>query len=131
MLPDTLDIVRYIAENYSGAEKIVEIGIGAEDSVYKALKQEIDAEIIAVDLQSSGQTLFDDIFKPELDKYPGASLIYSIRPNPELIPALGKLAQAVGADLLIRPLSTDSCHKPESMKLVNFGKAVLWMESGN
>ncbi len=125
MLADTPDIVRYIYANYSGAEKIVEIGIGSEDSVYRTLKREMDAEILAVDIQPSGETIFDDIFEPDLNQYQGASLIYSIRPNPELISALRKIAQAVGANLLIRPLSTDSFHKPESMKLVNFGKAVL------
>jgi uncharacterized UPF0146 family protein len=128
MLPDTPDIVQYITANYRDAGKIVEIGIGAEDSVYKALKKVIDAEIIAVDVQPSSEIRFDDVFKPEREKYRSASLIYTIRPNPEIIPRIQKIAQAAGADLLIRPLSTDSCHKPKSMKLVNFGKAVLWEE---
>ncbi|GBE56655.1 MAG TPA: hypothetical protein ENH13_01405 [Euryarchaeota archaeon] len=128
MLFDTPDLLRYIAANYSGAEKIVEIGMGPEDSVYKALKREMDAEILAVDICPSGDALFDDIFEPDIEKYSGASLIYSIRPNPELILPLQKIAQTVGADLLIRPLTTDSGHKPPSMKLMNYGRAVLWVE---
>ena len=127
MLSDTSDIVRYITANYSGAEKIVEIGIGAENSVYKALKHEMGAETLAVDIEPKDGAIFDDIFKPALEKYSGANIIYAIRPNPELIKPIQKIAQTVGADLIIRPLTTDSGHKPKSMKLVNFGKTVLWV----
>lgn len=128
MLADHEDLVRYIMSNYSNAGKIVEVGIGAERAVYDELKERLrDCEIIATDTARGGGIHHDDILDPDMEIYKGADLIYSIRPNPELVPSLLKLAAENRADLLIRPLSTDSCHKPPSMTLVNHGKAVMWI----
>jgi uncharacterized UPF0146 family protein len=129
MLPDTFDLVKYIIENYQGARKIVEVGIGREPSFYRALKDEAEFDVIATDISEVRDTLKDDILKPDLTIYRGADLLYSIRPNPELIPFLQRIAMEVNADLLIRPLSHDSCHMPSSMRLVNSGKAVFWRET--
>jgi uncharacterized UPF0146 family protein len=127
MLDDEEDILRYIKTNYPGKAKIVEIGVGREDNVYRGLKKTGSYKVSATDLIHDEGITYDDALDPNLNIYYGVDLIYSIRPPPELISGLQNIAREVGADLLIRPLSTDSCHKPESMKLVNFGKAVLWV----
>ncbi len=128
MLDDEEDILRYITTNYQGKAKIIEIGVGREDNVYRGLKKTGAYEVSATDLIPDEGITYDDALEPNLNIYYGVDLIYSIRPPPELIFGLQNIASKVGADLLIRPLSTDSCHKPKSMKLVNFGKAVLWEE---
>jgi uncharacterized UPF0146 family protein len=128
MLSDHKDVSLYISQAYSRARKIVEVGIGGEDSIYNELKRNLQAEVMATDKFSGENISYDDAFEPDLKIYHGADLIYSIRPSPELIPVLREIAKKVGANLLIRPLSTDSHYKPDSMVLVNFGKAVLWEE---
>ena len=49
----------------------------------------------------------DDITNPDLNIYRDASLIYSIRPPEELQQHIKVVAEAVGADLIIKPLSTE------------------------
>ncbi len=128
MLPDHDDIVSYILSNYKSAKKLVEVGVGGETSVYLDLKNKSGIEVLATDITRAEGTIFDDLMLPKIGIYKGADLIYSIRPNPELLTNLRRVAEEVGASLLVRPLSSDSCHKPKSMTLVNFGKAVLWEE---
>jgi uncharacterized UPF0146 family protein len=136
MLADSEDVTSYINTYYFGAKKIVEVGIGGEEVVYLELKKNPKREVLAVDITSHGEVAYDDVIDPDLEIYQGADLIYSVRadliysvrPPPEIIPYLQLIASAVEANLLIRPLSTDSCAKPVSMRLVNFGKAVLWEE---
>jgi uncharacterized UPF0146 family protein len=128
MLADSEDVTSYINTYYFGAKKIVEVGIGGEEVVYLELKKNPKREVLAVDITPHGEVAYDDVIDPDLEIYQGADLIYSVRPPPEIIPYLQLIASAVEANLLIRPLSTDSCAKPVSMRLVNFGKAVLWEE---
>ncbi len=128
MLPDHDDIVSYILSNYKSAKKLVEVGVGGETSVYLDLKNKSGIEVLATDITRAEGTIFDDLMLPKIGIYKGADLIYSIRPNPELLTNLRRVAEEVGASLLVRPLGSESCPKPNSMRLVNFGKAVLWEE---
>ncbi|MFQ5800359.1 MAG: UPF0146 family protein, partial [Candidatus Hydrothermarchaeales archaeon] len=82
MLPDYKDIVSYVLKNYPHARKIVDVGIGGEDSVYRELKKIPELEVVATDISSEKDVTFDDILKPDMDIYLGAGLIYSIRPPP-------------------------------------------------
>jgi uncharacterized UPF0146 family protein len=126
MIHDYREIATYIRANYPGAKKIVEVGIGGENAVFQELKKTPGLEVVATDISPLEEASYDNVLEPNISLYKGSDLIYSVRPPPELIPQLGRIAKAVGANLLIRPLSTDSCHKPPSMSLVNFGKAVIW-----
>jgi uncharacterized UPF0146 family protein len=128
MLTDFEDLVYYINTFYPETKKIVEVGIGGEDAVYLELKKNPKWEVLAVDIIPQGKTSYGDVIDPDMEIYQGADLIYSLRPPPEIIPHLQLIASAVEANLLIRPLSTDSCTKPVSMRLVNFGRAVMWEE---
>ncbi len=127
MLPDCKDIASYIASAKHKSKKLIEVGMGKETSVYKELVQGYNLNVIAVDLNPSQEGLQDDALNPRLEIYGGAEIIYSIRPPPELIPGLQELSKKVGAKLIIRPLLTDSCCKPEGMQLINHGRAVLWV----
>jgi uncharacterized UPF0146 family protein len=106
----------------------VEVGIGLEKAVYNELSKNSDCEVIAVDLVPGKGVLKDDFIMSDFSIYEGADLIYSIRPPPEIVYYLQKMAKRLGCDLLIRPFSNDGCSKPKNMALLNVGKAVLWLE---
>ncbi len=113
-------ILEYILENYSSAQKIVEVGVGRYTEVLTKLREKLDAEVIGVDIEDLEGIEKDDIFNPRLEIYRGADLIYALRPEPELYSALKRLAQAVKADLIIRPFSGDCCLDLEGFKLLNY-----------
>ncbi|WP_456475525.1 UPF0146 family protein [Candidatus Pyrohabitans sp.] len=110
-------LAEFLKKNYSGAAKVVEVGVGSERGVLNELKSSIKGEVFGVDVKGKG-VIKDDVFSPNLEVYLGAELIYSLRPPPELYPALLSLAEKVGADLIIRPMSTDP--PPPGMRLVNY-----------
>jgi len=107
-------VARYIAENYPAA-KIVEVGVGHVPDVAVELKRlSPSCEVVVTDIKEPaglpGSITFvcDDVTRPDLRVYEGAALIYAIRPPPELQPHLLKLAQRVGAKLLVKPLAGES-----------------------
>jgi len=75
------------------------------------------------------EIILDDIRQPNLKIYKNARLIYSIRPPEELHSHLEKLSRRIGADLIIKPLSTDSINTLEKMTLINYKKAVFYKTS--
>ena len=120
------DFAQYIINNYSNAEKIVEVGAGKFHKVASILKENINSSIVMTDIKPShGKIIKDDIVNPDLKIYSGSSLIYSIRPQPELMPYLMVVAKETGADLIIKPFSTDSMYSSK-MKLINYKKATFY-----
>jgi len=108
-------IAGYIAENYPSATKIVEVGVGKVPDVAIELQRLLPAcEVVVTDVveppELSGRVKFvrDDITEPNLSVYEGATLIYAVRPPPELQPHLLEVARDAGADLLIKPLAGES-----------------------
>lgn len=114
----------YIGRNYGHAHNIVEVGVGTFSEVAQDL-QNLNFNIIMTDIIPSPDIIQDDICHPDLKIYKGAELIYSIRPPEELHPYLVRVAGEVGADLIIKPLSTDSINSEEKFKLINYEKAVF------
>ncbi len=112
-----LQIADYIARNYSG--KVVEIGIGYYWKVAKELKRR-GFEVVVTDRKpipvSDLKFHIDDVTQPDLRIYRGASLIYSIRPPPELVTYILRVSKSVGADCLIRPFGNEFFNG----KLVNY-----------
>ena len=118
-LPDTEDLVDFIITNYSTARSIVEIGIGSYPFVAVRLKKLLPSvRIVVTDVDrvklatikekhSELEPVYDNIFEPQLSVYHETDFIYSIRPPPEMIPEILKLALNVGVDLLIRPFFGD------------------------
>ena len=120
------DFAEYIINNYEDADKIVEVGVGKFYIVSSILQENLKANIILTDIKpSSCEIVQDDICKPNLKIYRGSSLIYSIRPQPELHNNIIDVALKVGADAIIKPFSTESvsCNK---MKLLNYKKASFY-----
>lgn len=123
------DFAQYIINNYSNAEKIVEVGAGKFCRVASILKENLDSSIVMTDIKPSHREIVkDDIVNPDLKIYTGSSLIYSIRPQPELMPHLMVVAEKTGADIIIKPFSTDSINS-DKMKLINYKKATFYKVS--
>jgi len=108
-------IAKYIAENYPPAKKIVEVGVGKVPDVAIELQRLLPVcEVMVTDVaeppELPGRVKFvrDDITEPRLRVYRGAALIYAVRPPPELQPYLFGVAQEVCADLLVKPLASES-----------------------
>ena len=116
----------YIGRNYGHAHNIVEVGVGTFSEVAQDL-QNLNFNIIMTDIIPSPDIIQDDICHPDLKLYKGAELIYSIRPPEELHPCLVRVAGEVGADLIIKPLSTDSINSKEKFKLINYKKADFYV----
>ncbi|MDI9645066.1 MAG: UPF0146 family protein [Archaeoglobales archaeon] len=113
-----LGLAEYIIRNYRG--KVVEIGIGHYFEVAKILAKN-GFEVYATDLKDAKTPKYvkyfiDDVRSPKIEIYRGASLIYSIRPPPEIFEPIRVVSQKVNADCIIKPLYGDF---PEG-KLVNY-----------
>ena len=82
------DFAQYIINNYADADKIVEVGIGKFHMVGSILRQNLKTSIVLTDIKPScSKIVQDDISNPDFKIYTGSSLIYSIRPQPELQPS--------------------------------------------
>jgi uncharacterized UPF0146 family protein len=132
-------LVDWIKQNYGDARKIIEIGVGhridVAERISKALPQ---AEILVTDKDElwvrSGKSgriraIADDVMFPSLKLYQGASLVYCLHPPGEILPGLEKLANGVGADLLIVPISDEQHDLPQDKwrELVVNGRIVGWL----
>jgi len=118
------DFVEYIINNYLGAKKIVEVGVGSRRGVLEELDKALDAQVIGTDIKPSDpEIVSDDIMNPDLRIYENADLIYSLRLPIELHPYIEKIANIVGSDLIIKPLSTEYVDQKnlfKEVKLVNY-----------
>ena len=120
------DFAQYIINNYVDADKIVEVGVGKFHKVSSILQENLKATIVLTDIKpSSSKIVQDDICNPDLKIYKGSSLIYSIRPQPELQPYIIDVAENVGADLIIKPFSTEFVSS-NKMKLLNYRKTSFY-----
>jgi uncharacterized UPF0146 family protein len=121
------DLAEFIRCRYRG--KVVEVGAGFIADVASLLKA---LDLVVTDLQERElEGIFvqaDDIFSPCMEIYEGASLIYALRPPVEVQIAMGDLARAVGADVLVRPLGDEIADlKGFYRTLVNSGDATFYI----
>jgi uncharacterized protein len=132
-------LVDWIKQNYVDARKIVEIGVGHRIDVAERVSQALPrAEVLVTDKDESWvrsrksgrlRAIADDVMFPSLNLYQGASLVYCLNPPGEILPALEKLANGVGADLLVVPIS-DELHEFQRggwRELVIRGRIVGWL----
>jgi len=140
-LLDTWDIADFIARNYTLAEKIIEVGVGAYPWVAQKVKENLpDSLVVVTDTDreklshaqqvcSELTCVQDNILKPNLKVYAGADLIYSLRPPPELVSGIFTVALRVGCAVLIRPLSHEEdgydFKKRQGWRLISHGRAIL------
>ena len=126
------DFSNYIIANYRNASLIVEVGVGGFPLVALTLQEYLNMDIIMTDIKPyHDQIVVDDITNPNINIYKNASLIYSIRPPEELQPHIKKVAEMVGADLIIKPLSTEFIKPDKGMKLINYKKAIFYQKCNN
>ncbi len=132
-------LVDWIKQNYSDARKIIEIGVGHRIDVAERISKALPrAEILVTDKDESWvrsrksgriRAIADDVMFPSLKLYQGASLVYCLHPPSEILPGLEKLANGVGADLLIVPISDEQQDLPQDKwrALVVHGRIVGWL----
>ncbi len=126
------DIAGFIKSNYPHGSRIVEVGVGGHPEVAGLLQG--DFKVICTDIAESGpegiRYVRDDVFKPDLSVYEGTSLIYSIRPPVDMQDAIASIAKKVGADLLIRPFSSERADLKKyfrNFKCINHKSAVFFL----
>jgi hypothetical protein len=123
------DFRDYILSETKGRQmKIAEIGVGRFSRIADELSEKDNITIIKTDIAPADDTVIaDDITKPDLDLYRDVELIYSIRPPSELQPYIADLAEKIGSQLIIKPLTNEDLNTGRvKMKLKNFGKASFY-----
>ncbi|HIP25686.1 MAG TPA: hypothetical protein EYG81_04430 [Archaeoglobus profundus] len=121
-------IAEYIVRNYKG--KVVEVGVGHNWRIAKILAEK-GLDVVVTDIKpikifcNNIKFVIDDIMNPKMEIYKKASLIYSIRPPPELYFYILSIAKVVKADCLIRPFGNEFANG----KLINYKgeKFYLWI----
>ena len=132
-------LVDWIKQNYTDAEKIIEVGVGHRIDVAKRISEALPlAEILVTDKDGSWvrsrmpgriRAVADDVMFPNVNVYRGASLVYSLHPPGEILLALEKLANRVGADLLVVPISDEQheLQRDKWQELVIRGRIIGWL----
>ncbi len=102
-------IGRYIAGNYIHA---VEVGIGRNTDAARILSGAgallCSTDIRKIPVPDDLPFITDDIFSPDISRYQGADVIYTIRPAIEMIPPLILLAEKINCDLIVYHLGFES-----------------------
>lgn len=101
-----LPLAEFIAKRY---RRVAEIGIGKNTTVAEFLKSK-GVFVIATDVREVATTVefyIDDVLNPKVEIYKDIELVYSIRPPPELLPAIKKLSKILNADCIVKPLYGD------------------------
>lgn len=132
------DLIEYITSNYFRARKIVEVGVGLRIDVAERIKEALPlAEVLATDKDPVSirshrtkrlRLVADDVMFPQTPVYQGASLIYSIQPPVEIIPAMIELSNRIRADLLVVPRSDEqeALDQEGWQKITMSGKPLCW-----
>jgi len=124
MRPSCQGVVTYIVNNYSCC---AEIGVGRFPDVALALGRR-GVQVFATDVRPYRHrgldVILDDVMEPDLSLYVGVQAMFSLRPPLELIPYMERLAKAVSADLLVKPLASEC---PPRGQLTGSGNAVFFL----
>jgi uncharacterized protein len=132
-------LVDWIKQNYSDASKIVEIGVGHRKEVANRISDALPrVEVLITDKDESHvrprtlrrvRAVADDVMFPSLNLYQGAALLYSLHPPIEILPSLERLANKIGADLLVVPISDERLEfrRDGWHELVIGGRIVGWL----
>ena len=131
-------VADWITQNYGSSRKIVEIGVGHRIEVAERVSEALPhAEVLVTDKDESWvrsrksqrvRAVADDVMFPSLKLYEDASLLYSLNPPLEILPALEELANGIGADLLVVPISDErhEFRRETWRELVVKGRVVGW-----
>ncbi|MEW6214826.1 MAG: UPF0146 family protein [Nitrospirota bacterium] len=120
-------LVNYIAGKYGN---VVEIGIGHFPDIAFALLEK-GVRVFATDVRPFKyiglKVIADDIMEPDISAYTAIDLIYSLRPPPELVTHMVQLARKLSADLIIKPLASESEHP--GGQLIRHGNTTFFLWS--
>lgn len=101
------DLAEYIAARH---RKGAEIGIGHfPDLAFALMRRGVEVfatDIIALSYEGL-RMVVDDVTAPDVSLFYGVNLIYSMRPPPELIFYMDRLAQRLSVSLIVKPLSSE------------------------
>lgn len=104
----------HVTEEFVGT--VVEIGVGERDAVAEQLATEPHLDVIATDVTERSldgpRFVRDDVTDPDPAIYRDASLVYALRPPPELHRQIARLADMVDAEALIVPFGNDTIPAP-------------------
>ena len=99
----------YIAGKYTRA---VEVGIGRNAEAARILADGkrllLATDVKAMPVPGDIPFITDDVFEPDISRYAGADVIYSIRPAIEMVPPLIALAERINCDLLVYHLGFET-----------------------
>lgn len=124
------DFAEYIlSEAGDETVKIAEVAVGRFDKIAETLSSKENITLIKTDiLPKDSSVVKDDITNPNLELYEDVDIIYSIRPPSELQPYIVKLAEKIGSQLIIKPLTNEDLNTGRvKMKLKNFNKASFYI----
>ncbi|WP_456365014.1 UPF0146 family protein [Thermococcus sp.] len=125
-------LAEFIAETV-GRGKVVEAGIGFHLKVALRLK-ELGYDVLAVDWNEKAienakkagiNAVRDDLFRPRLELYRGAKVVYSVRPTPEIVAPILRLGKGLKVPVYILPLSGDP--RVRGTRLVNFRGLAIYV----
>jgi len=116
-------LVEYISGRYA---KAIEVGIGHfPDVAYSLIDRQLN--LLATDILPfayAGLTVvMDDVTAPAFDIYKNVNVLYSMRPPPELVPYMVRLAEKLSADLIVKPLSAEYLHG----RLTKYGNTTFYL----
>ena len=101
-------LIDYLSRRY---RRVVEVGIGTYSRVARAL-QDRGLTVTATDINPRTDevpVVRDDLWEPRLEVYLNVQAIYAVRPPPELVPPLKRLARRLAVDLIVKPLAGEPC----------------------
>jgi uncharacterized UPF0146 family protein len=117
------DLAEYIAGRY---QKSAEIGIGHFPDLALALARR-GVDIFATDIipffYDGLKFVVDDVTKPDISLFYGVDLIYSMRPPPELVYYMDRLAARLSAAVIVKPLTSEFV---EGRKVVRHGDTTFF-----
>jgi uncharacterized protein len=126
------DLAQFILSSYPAGARLVEVGVGRHPDIALRLKEKFD--LVCTDVTDPGMPelrfVRDDIYRPDVSLYRGAALVYSIRPPPDMQVPIAEAASAAGADLIIRPFSSehvDLGRYYRHARCVNFKQAYFYL----
>lgn len=121
------DLAVYIIRCSGPGTRVVEVGAGRFLYVSDYIRKHSKVDLVLTDIKPShGGIVRDDITAPRMELYMGAAVIYSIRPPAEIHSSLMRVADAVGARLIIKPLTGEDIVTERKMKLVNYGRTYFY-----
>ena len=100
-------LIEYLSSHY---QRLVEVGVGRYTKVALALKAR-GLSVLATDISPQATDYpvsRDDVWEPQLALYRDVEAIYAVRPPPELLPPLKRLARLLDLDLIIKPLADEA-----------------------